>query len=518
MKSLIDRRFVFAVLTVACLMTVLLTVAPIRSGSPGAGEYDAWLDWNDDGKIDMKDISRAAKAFGTNGQNISKARIEYDSGWINITSMAGQNITITHGLNLSDWNSEDIDASITGKVSIGGELQRYLGLTQSGEWNHTYGGPGDDTPFALVQTVDSGYALAGETDSFGAGGGDFWLVKTDADGKMQWNKTYGGTNPDSAYALVQTSDGGYALAGYTSSYGAGVDFWLVKTDASGNSQWNQTYGGTGYDGAYALVQTNDGGYVLAGLTESFGAGYEDFWLVRTDSSGNMQWNRTYGGIYDDRAYALVQTNDGGYALAGATGPLGGDGNRDFWLVKTDASGTLMWNQTYGGTSWDEVRALVQTNDGGYALAGFAGGVHIFWLVKTDASGTMQWNQTYEGGREAYALVQTSDGGYAVAGMTNYQDPFGLWTVGPWLIKTDADGHAQWHRLYEATGLRSANALVQTVDGGCTLAGGDRDFWLIKTGVESGLAWVDSSANTITLYRGATDTSWNYVRVRLWKPR
>ena len=289
MKSLRNRRYVVAVLTIACLMTVLLTVAPIRSGSPASGAYDPWLDWNDDGKIDIKDVSRVARAFGTSGQNISKASIEYDSGWVDISGMAGQNITVTHGLNITDWSDENIDVSITGKTSIGGELQRYVGLTGA-RADKTYGGTNYDVAYDLVQTYDGGYALAGGTSSVGAGGADFWLIKTDANGNMQWNKTYGGTNEDQARTLVQTSDGGYALAGYTYSYGAGsFDFWLVKTNSTGDALWNRTYGGTGIDYAHGLVQTGDGGYALAGMTESFGAGGFDFWLVKADVGSGLAW-------------------------------------------------------------------------------------------------------------------------------------------------------------------------------------------------------------------------------------
>jgi hypothetical protein len=536
MKSLINVRFVIAVLTVACLMTVLLTVAPIRSGIPGSGEYDPWLDWNDDGDIDIKDVSRVAKAFGTNGQNISKAGIEYDSGWVDISGMAGQNITITHGLNVTDWNDENIDVSITGKASMGGELKRYVGLTgQIQGWNRTYGGTSQDRAEALVQTSDGGYALAGYTASFGAGSYDYWLVKTDASGTMQWNKTYGGTINEWAYALVQTTDGGYALAGETRSFGASnYNYWLVKTDASGNMQWNQTYGGTSDDRANALVQTTDDGYALAGYTASFGAGLFDFWLVKTDSSGNMQWNKTYGGTNHDYALDLVQTTDDGYALAGYTYSFGA-GNLDCWLVRTDANGNIQWNQTYGGTSADYANALVQTSDGGYAIAGFTAsfgaGIWDYWLVKTDASGTMQWNKTYGGTNHdyAYALVQTTDDGYALAGTTS---SFGAGSSDFWLVKTDASGTMQWNQMYGGTNSDYAKALVQTSDGGYAIAGGilsfgagDYDYWLVKTdasgnfgGVESGLAWVDSSSNTVTLYRGVTDANWNYVRIRLWKPR
>jgi len=330
--------------------------------------------------------------------------------------------------------------------------------------------------YALVQTTDGGYALGGYTNSSGAGSYDCWLAKTDAFGNMIWNQTYGGTGEDVAYALVQTTDGGYALAGWTTSFGDGNPFaWLVKTDSAGDMQWNSTCGGGHCEYAWDLVQTTDGGYALAGLTWPIGASFYDFWLAKTDASGNAQWSKHYGGSFHDWGRAIVQTSDGGYALTGLTACLGA-GIADVWLVKTDASGDMMWYQTYGGTNIDEAWALVQTTDGGYALAGyttsFGAGGHDCWLVKTDASGNMQWNKTYGGTSRdyAYALVQTSDGGYALAGMT---ESFGA---------------------------------------------GSSDFWLIKTNVESGLAWVDSSANTATLYRGATDTYWNYVRVRLWKPR
>jgi len=204
------------------------------------------------------------------------------------------------------------------------------------EWNKTYGGTKDDYAWALVQTNDGGYALTGSTNSYS----DSWLVKTDANGDIHWNKTYGGTGDDETYALVQTSDGGYALAGLTTSFGVGnMVPWLVKTDATGSMQWNKTYGGTSNDAAYSVVQTSDGGYALAGLTRSFGAGSTDFWLVKTDAAGSMQWNKTYGGTGDDEANALVQTGDGGYALAGYTDSFGA-GSRDFWLVKIGPEGLV----------------------------------------------------------------------------------------------------------------------------------------------------------------------------------
>jgi hypothetical protein len=309
-----------------------------------------------------------------------------------------------------------------------------------------------DWAFSLVETADGGYAIAGYTNSSGADY-DFWLVKTDGVGNVEWNQTYGGPAVDIPGTLVVTSDGGYAIAGTTDSFGAGnTDFWLVKTDAAGNMEWNKTYGGADYDAASSLIVTSDGGYAIAGYTRSFGAGDRDFWLVKTDAAGNMEWNQTYGGANSEEAGSLVVTSDGGYAIAGAwdvvydIDPVHGFSisNGDFWLVKTDAFGNMEWNQTYGGAWSDRAGSLVVTSDGGYALAGITNSSGIedgdFWLVKTDAFGNMEWNRTY-GGTDydcAESLIATSDGGYALAGFTS---SFGVGGGDFWLIKTDENGVA-----------------------------------------------------------------------------
>jgi predicted secreted protein len=364
------------------------------------------------------------------------------------------------------------------------------------EWSHTYGGSGDNEFYSLVRTTDGGYALAGYTNSSGAGGYDAWLVKTDSSGTMQWSHTYGGPDADAAFSVVQTNDTGYALAGYTDSYGAGdYDAWLVKTDSSGRIQWNQTYGGTAQDGAYSVVQTSDGGYALAGFTDSYGAGGYDFWLVKTDSSGRMVWNQTYGGTGDEQASSVIQTSDGGYALAGYTNSFGA-GSYDFWLVKTDSYGNMLWNRTYGGSGDDEAECVIQTADG-YTIAGCtnssgAGGLD-FWLVKTDLYGNMLWNRTYGGAGDeaANAMVQTSDQGYALAGWTNSS---GAGSYDLWLVKTDSSGTMQWNQTYGGKGDDEGFSLVQTSDGGYALTGftssfgaGIRDGFLVKT---------DSAGNSV----------------------
>jgi hypothetical protein len=219
-----------------------------------------------------------------------------------------------------------------------------------------------------VQTADGGYALVGLTYSSGAGNADGWLVKTDGFGNQQWSKTYGGAGEDYPQSLTQTAGGGYAFAGYTKSYGAGnADAWLVKTDASGNTQWARTFRGTQNDAASGMVQTADGGYAFAGLTGSFGAGSSDVWLVKTDSLGNLLWNKTYGGTNDDGVWGgfLVQTSDGGYAMPAYTSSFGAGGN-DAWLIKTDAAGNAVGGFKYGlawvGSTLNTIELFRGTND------------------------------------------------------------------------------------------------------------------------------------------------------------
>ncbi|MEJ2104990.1 MAG: hypothetical protein P8X47_10495, partial [Ignavibacteriaceae bacterium] len=206
------------------------------------------------------------------------------------------------------------------------------------KWSESYGATNAEIAFSVVQASDNGFLLVGKRNFYDGSLDDFWLVKTGEYGDLKWDQTIGGDENDVPYCVITTSDGGFALVGFTDSFGSGdSDFWLVKTDSLGNVQWNQTYGGSGTDCAQSVIETSDGGFALVGFTDSFGSGDSDFWLVKTDSLGNMVWDQTFGGTEADVAYSGIEASDGGFALVGFTDSFG-SGDSDFWLVKTDSLG------------------------------------------------------------------------------------------------------------------------------------------------------------------------------------
>jgi hypothetical protein len=353
-------------------------------------------------------------------------------------------------------------------------------------WERTYGGTTTDEGFSGQQTTDWGYIVAGWTTSFG-NGGQVYLIKTNANGDTLWTRTYGGTNLETGLSVQQTSDGGYVVAGRTDSYGNGPQVYLIKTNSFGDTIWTRIYGGSGAEYVYSIQQTTDGGYIVAGFTNSFGAGYDDFYLIKTDALGDTLWTRTYGGTNYDWGYSVRQTLDGGYIVTGYTGSFGA-GSDDVWLIKTNASGDTLWSRTYGGAGYDAGNAVQQTSDTGYIVAGYTGSFgngYQVYLIKTNSFGDTLWTRTYGGaGYDAGQFVQqTLDGGYIVAGYTN---SFGNgWQV--YLIKTNASGDTLWTRTYGGTaGDEEGYSVQQTTDGGYIVAGYTTSFgnsyqvYLIKT--------------------------------------
>jgi hypothetical protein len=351
------------------------------------------------------------------------------------------------------------------------------------------GGPESEEGNSLIQTSDGGYAIAGYTASFGAGKADVYLVKLDAHGNHQWTKTIGGPESEWGNSLIQTSDGGYAIAGSTKSFGAGeADVYVVKLDANGNLQWTKTIGGPESEEGNSLIQTSDGGYAIAGHTKSFGAGDWDFYVVKLDANGNLQWTKTIGGTKDDRGYSLIQTSDGGYAIAGYTFSFGA-GWADVYVVKLDANGNLQWTKTIGGKIWEAGFSIIQTSDGGYAIAGdtysFNAEDWDVYVVKLDAKGNLQWTKTIGGEHidRGNSLIQTSDGGYAIAGFIK---SFGAGEPDVYVVKLDAKGNLQWTKTIGGPENEIGFSLIQTSDGGYAIAGrtysfgaGELDVYVVK---------------------------------------
>jgi uncharacterized delta-60 repeat protein len=355
-------------------------------------------------------------------------------------------------------------------------------------WGKSYGGAASDWAYSTQQTRDSGYIVAGHSHSFTAGLNDFWVLKLKSDGSVSWQKRYGGVWSDCAYSIQQTSDGKYIVAGAASSFGLGdMDFWLVKLDGDGTVSWQKRYGGTDNDEAFSVQQTSDDGYIVAGYTNSFGAGLDDFWVLKLDGNGAISWQKTYGGTGDDLAYSIRQTSDGGYIVAGETASSGA-GYSDFWVLKLDSDGAISWQKTYGGTGDDVPHSIQQTTDGGYVVAGtysFDIGRYEFWLLKLSSDGTVSWQKAYSGPWSgwAYSIQQTTDGGYVMAGEIISFDGS---SPDFWVLKLNNDGRISWQKRYGGGLSDLAYSIRQTNDGGyiaagCTegLGAGYDDFWVLK---------------------------------------
>jgi len=359
-------------------------------------------------------------------------------------------------------------------------------------YQKTIGGNDDDRGYTIEQTTDSGFIMAGYTKSFGLPKKDFYLIKTDATGNTVWSRTYGGNDDEEANAVRQTNDGGYIICGYTKSYGAGdEDVFLVKTDANGNLIWSKTYGNTKKDEGYDVQQTNDGGYIITGYTDETagGGGKKDIYLIKTDALGNLIWNRHFGGNDQDEAYSVQQTTDNGYILCGYTKSYG-VGDEDIYVIKTDASGNIQFTKTYGGNNKERANSIKQTSDGGYILTGytesFGAGNKDIIILKISSFLNVQWIKTYGGGNEDIGEeIQILNGntGYVLTGLTK---SFGAGAEDAYLLNTDVNGVRRWSNTYGQNNKQEGFYCIQT-GGGFALTGyddnggaGNKDVYLVKT--------------------------------------
>jgi len=321
------------------------------------------------------------------------------------------------------------------------------------KWMKTYGGIKSDNGYFFQPTSDNGFILTGETNSFGSGNSDVWLVKTNKDGDTLWTKTYGGKENDWGEAVVQTSDNGFLIVGGTKSYGnGGTDVWLIRTNSSEDTLWTRTYGGKGDDWAEEVAQTTDGGFIVPGWTNSTPKGDFDALLIKYDASGNLVWSHTYGGDRVDAAKSVVQTVDGGFLVAGLTMSFG-KGSSDFWIIRTNQLGDTLWTRTFGGSGYDMPFCVTRTLDNGFAVVGrthsFGNNDGNLWILRLNSVGDTVWTKSYGGkGYDIGTFVQQSpNGNLLIAGFTN---SFGSGSYDIWLLNTDSKGDTIWTRTFGGT--------------------------------------------------------------------
>jgi len=400
------------------------------------------------------------------------------------------------------------------------------------DWKTTYGGSGHDGLAAIEILEGAGFIIAGYTDSADgdieqtpAGMQDLWLLKTNDTGTILWQKTIGGPNSEMANDIAATPDGGYVIAGQHSDANSSgnYDFLIVKTDGEGNVEWQKILGGTGYETAHGIHPTPDGGYIVAGESNSDdgdaipGKGMMDFWVLKLSSEGTIEWQKKLGGTLNDGCWSIQLTADGGYALAGVTESndidvTGNHGMNDYWLVKLNANGNIVWQKTYGGTSIDYGIVMAVAPDGGYVLSGFAfsndsdvtgnHGAGDMWVVKTNSTGTIEWQECLGGTNNevAYDVTVAQDGGYLLGGYAMSADgdiTLNQGNADYWVVKLSSTGTLNWQKSLGGTALDYVKGLRETADGGVVVAGnslsadgdvgsnlGNEDFWVVKLGEET----------------------------------
>jgi hypothetical protein len=415
------------------------------------------------------------------------------------------------------------------------------------QWQKSLGGTSNDYAYSIRQTTDGGYIVAGysysnDGDITGHYGTtttiDYWVVKLDSTGTIQWQKSLGGTNSDGATSVQQTTDGGYIVAG--SSYsndedvtghhgvaGGYCDYWIVKLNSTGTIEWQKSLGGSGDDIATSIQQTTDSGYIVAGHSDSNdgdvtghygGTCFHDYWIVKLDKTGTIVWQKSLGGINDDIAESIRQTTDGGYIIAGYSYSNDGDDtghhdtteeNPDYWVVKLNSTGTIIWQKSFGGFNEDWASSIQQTTDGGYIVSGSsnsndgdvtghhgtAADCYDYWVVKLNSTGTIEWQKSLGGIRDdwAFSIQQTTDDGYIVTGHSYSIDGDIMGHIGTisycdyWVVKLNATGTLAWQKSLGGAVYDLSNSIQQTTDGGY---------------IVSGYSW--SNDGDITGHHGTTD--------------
>ena len=402
--------------------------------------------------------------------------------------------------------------------NINGEIDDTFFLGEVA-WMKTYGGSGDDTAREVIVTADGGYAILGFSNSMDGDligkttpVNDYWLLRLDADGELLWSKTYGGSGDDQGQSVIQTADGGFAITGYAMSSDGDAsnnegfhDNWIVRLDSKGNILWERSFGFSGHDHSYDVLQTADGGFFFVGfldITAARSDGFEDksgtltrhgvgeFWGTKISAQGNLQWRRYFGGTNNDRAHAVVPAWDGGYVMAGFSESDDFDisdtrGSYDFWVVKVSEEGEKLWERSYGGSGIDIAYDISLTPDGAYIITGHtissdkevtnSLGESDIWVIKIDQQGQLLWEHTYGGsgfdlGQSVYPAKR---GGYIVSGNTkstngHVSEYFGENDM--WIFRTNDAGELLWQHSFGGSGLDFAYDAVEHADKSVLLVG------------------------------------------------
>jgi len=420
-------------------------------------------------------------------------------------------------------------------------------------WSETYGGSLNDSPGAMIQTADGGYLLVGNSWSsngqvgINRGFTDIWVVKLDPAGNLEWQRSYGGSGFDNAHAVVTAQDGGYLIAGSTSSTDGDVaqlqgqaDFWALKLSATGDLEWERTYGGSLNDSAFGVVALPDGGFVLAGDSNSADGditsprGFNDFWLVQISPTGDLLWQRSFGGSSGETCYGLCRVTDGGIVMVGPTSSGDGDVSNipyeadQVWVVKVSDTGVLEWETTLGGSSIDIAFAVARAPDGGVVIGASTSstdgdvignhGLKDWWVVKLTTDGALDWQRCLGGSDDDDFLREiavTENGDYVICGRTNSTDgdvgaPLG--GGDGWLIRLNGDGELLWEQCVGGTSGESLRTVVNTTDGGYAALGssaaasgdvpfnwGAFDCWVVKFGTDFTAVVEQAPALGLTLF-------------------
>ncbi|HKR05012.1 MAG TPA: T9SS type A sorting domain-containing protein [Bacteroidia bacterium] len=371
----------------------------------------------------------------------------------------------------------------TSAPGAGGVLDIYFSKLDSNEnllWTKTYGGAGNEVGNCIRQTLDGGYIMSGEQTSFGSGGSDGYLIRTDSQGTILWSKAYGLSQNDAFGKVELTSDSNYIIAGTTYSTGSNSgDILVVKVNDSGDTLWTRIIGGPVYDSGINLTPTDDGGCTICGRVYSYGAGLRDVMLSRIDGNGNVLWFKTYGGIFTEEGMAVTHTSDNGYVITGATESFSGNIFYDVYMIKTDSIGDLIWSKTYGGDKVDATYCVIEAPDGGYVVTGFTDSwaylhlrpndpltilgddsSHVFFM-KVNVLGDTVWARAIGGTTvdEAYALINAPDGGYIIGAYSNSFSSND--SLDAYIIHTDSLGVSGCHTYFISPHIGNPNTIVNS---------------------------------------------------------